>query len=101
MEQNRHEDKNSSNMESTIHLQRFHSIISDTNVMSTDMSLSFVPEISFSWENLSLNMKGSFCKARMLSPSLSSMHKESTLLGHSNGLLSLQEDILYKLDLLS
>lgn len=59
------------------------------------MSLSLVPEILFLWENLGLNMEGSFCKARMLSPSLSSMHKESILIGHSNGQLSLQEDTLY------
>lgn len=63
--------------------------------MSTGMSLSFGPEMLFSQENLSLNTEGSICKARMLSSSLSSMHKASILLCHSNGQLSLQEDTFY------
>jgi len=63
--------------------------------MSTGMSLSFGPEILFSWENLSLNTEQSICKARMLSPSLHSMYKESIMICHSNGQLSLQEDTSY------
>jgi len=63
--------------------------------MNTGMSLSFGPEILFSWENLRLNNEGSICKANMLGPSLSSMRKESILLCHSNGQLSLQEYTSY------
>ena len=59
------------------------------------MTLSFGPEILFSWENLGLNTEGSICTATMLSRSLSSMHKESILLCHSNGQLSLREDTSY------
>jgi len=90
----RHEDKNWSNKYNTF-IHKFNSIISDTNIMSTGMSFSFGPKILFSWENLSLNTEGSICKVRMLCPSLCSMHKESIMLCHSIGQLTLQEYTSY------